>query len=318
MSRPRATGDVFGEDTPYQAREGMSSWGDTNLHATWEKRMRSDNDFIIAIAASSTTEMSGTGKTTLAIQLARHFDDSPTPFDASEQATLSSEEVAEEMLPDLTPRASIVFDEAQGTAQSEGVDARKAMANEVIKLSRAAAGYRYKQPTLIISTQSTRWLDSRLMDLIDRIILIQETNHEEGWARAIVFDHWFDDLANERREYHPAKEDIFWRPLPGDDDDYETLHRLKEEASQPSDDEDEGDDDAVALSEIKDKLKKNDTVSDVLHWNGGHNKWSISDEKLRDHFDLTYREAKRVKDMIREDAQIDIQEVGDRDRVRPS
>lgn len=317
MSRPRATGDVFGEDSPYQAREGMTTWGDTNLHATWEKRMRSENDFIVAIAASSTTEISGTGKTTLAIQLARHFDDSPTPFDAAEQASLSSEEVAKEMLPDLTPRSSIVFDEAQGTAQSEGVDARKAMANEVIELSRAVAGYRYKQPTLIISTQSTRWLDSRLMDLIDRIILIQETNHDEGWARAIVFDHWFDDLASERKEYHPAKEDIYWRPLPGDDEDYQVLHKMKEESSQPDDDGEE-EEDTVSIAELADQIRESETLAQYLGWHGGHHKWVIKKDRLRDGFDLTHERAQRLKDHLREDPAIDVQAIGDAEKEAPA
>jgi hypothetical protein len=317
MSRPRATGDVFGEDSPYQAREGMTTWGDTNLHATWEKRMRSENDFIVAIAASSTTEISGTGKTTLAIQLARHFDDSPTPFDAAEQASLSSEEVAKEMLPDLTPRSSIVFDEAQGTAQSEGVDARKAMANEVIELSRAVAGYRYKQPTLIISTQSTRWLDSRLMDLIDRIILIQETNHDEGWARAIVFDHWFDDLASERKEYHPAKEDIYWRPLPGDDEDYQVLHKMKEESSQPDGDGEE-EEDTVSIAELADQIRESETLAQYLGWHGGHHKWVIKKDRLRDGFDLTHERAQRLKDHLREDPAIDVQAIGDAEKEAPA
>jgi hypothetical protein len=312
--RPKVRHAFDGE--PYREEETVTDFSELDLHRTWRKRMRTQNDFILCVTASSTTEISGTGKTTLAIQLARHFDDSPTPFDAAEQATLSSEEVSQDLLPEIEPRSSIIFDEAQGTAQSDGADSRRAMSDEVVKMSRAAAAYRYRQPTLIIVTQSTQWLDSRLMDLIDRIVLIQETNHEEGWARAVVFDHWFEDLSDSRKDYYPAREELYWGPLPDDDEDYQTLHAMKEESGKP--DEGEEEDEGVVLSEVKEELKVEERISDILGWHGGHYKWTISKEKLRDHYPITVRQAKRLKDMIVEDPEIDIQEIGDEERGRPS
>jgi hypothetical protein len=191
------------------------------------------------------------------------------------------------------------------------------MANEVIKMSRSAATYRYKQPTLIIITQSTRWLDSRLMDLLDRIILVQETNHDEGWARGIVFDHWFEDLASERKEYHPALEDIYWRPLPSDDEDYQTLHRLKEEASQPDPDEGEEEDDSRSIADLAQEIRTNETVAQYLGWHGGHHKWVLKKDRLRDAYDLTHERAQRLKDHLREVPDLDIQAIGDEEKNRP-
>jgi len=218
----------------YDKQASMLNFNELNLSSTWGDRLSSGNDMIVALAASSKTEMSGTGKTTLGIQLCRKFDASPSPFDASEQATLSSEDVANELYPNLPERSAILFDEAQGTAQSDGIDNRRAMADAVVKMSRAAATYRYKQHPLIIIAQSTRWIDSRMMDIIDRLVLIQETDQDRGYGRAIVFDHYFDDLSDDKQEYTPAIEDIFWRPLPDDDPDYKALHEKKEAAGDPS------------------------------------------------------------------------------------
>jgi hypothetical protein len=202
-------------------------FNDTDLKATWKRRvLKSDNDFIIGIAASSRTPISGTGKTTLAVRLARHFDASDGGFDAQKKAALSSEAVSEDLIPKLPARSSIIFDEAQGTLSSDGVDSRRAMANAVVDMARSAAQFRKRQHTLLVVSQSSDWIDSRMMDLLDRLIIIQER------GRAVVYDHYRDDLPNsgESREYTPAKEEISWKALPDDDPDYQALDRMKEEA----------------------------------------------------------------------------------------
>jgi hypothetical protein len=234
----------------YDRKAAVMDFEKLNLSQTWHDRLSSGNDMIVAIAASSKTEMSGTGKTTLGLQLCRKFDASPSPFDATEQATLSSEDVADTLYPNLEPRSAILFDEAQGTAQSDGIDNRRAMADAVVKMSRAAATYRYKQHPLIIIAQSTRWIDSRMMDIIDRLILIQETDQDKGYGRAIVFDHYFDDLSSDKQEYTPAIEDIYWRPLPDDDPDYIAMHEMKQAAGDPhSGEDDEGEGEVATKTE---------------------------------------------------------------------
>jgi hypothetical protein len=233
----------------YDSRNAVQSIAESDLMQTWQKRLRNDNDMIVAIAASSKTEMSGTGKTTLGIQLARHMNESNGPFVADEHGTLSSEAVADELYPNIDHRAPILFDEAQGTANSDGIDNRRAMADAVLNMSRAAATYRYKQIPLVLITQSTRWIDSRMMDIIDRLILIQETNQRASFGRAVVFDHYFDDLSDEKQEYTPAVEDLYWRPLPADDPDYQAMHEMKRQAGDPTTDDTEADEDAPTKSE---------------------------------------------------------------------
>lgn len=213
-----------------------AGFGDSDLHRQWERRVaNSDNDFIIAVAASSSSPISGTGKTTLAVRLARHFDATEAGFDGSEKASLDSEAVAEELIPELEPKSAIIFDEAQGTLGSDGVDSRRGMKSEVVRMARSAAQYRKRQHTLIIVAQSTDWIDSRMMDLIDRLVLIKER------GRAKVYDHYRDDLPSARstHEYTPVVEQIYWNALPADDEDYVALDRLKEQANDGDEEEEQ-------------------------------------------------------------------------------
>jgi len=213
----------------------------SELYALWRRRVvEDDNDFIIAVAPSSQTAISGTGKTTLAIQLARLFDNSEEGFDAERQASLDAAEVANELIPNTPTGTSIIFDEAQGTLDGDGVDSRRGMSSSVIDMARSAAQYRKQQHTLIIVAQSTDWIDGRMMDLIDRLLLIQEKNVREGWARAVSFDHYRNDLPGGwSGERTPAIEDIYWEPLPEDDPDYLHLDKLKDEADGTADTDDQ-------------------------------------------------------------------------------
>jgi len=225
--------------TPSTAPEPLSSQPihslrDSELYQLWRERVvLDDNDLIIAVAASTRTEISGTGKSTLGVTLAQAFDNTDAGFNAEEKATLSATEVANDFYQNLPNQSAIVFDEAQGTTQTDGVDARRAMADSVRNMSQAAAQYRKRQHTLIIVAQTTDWIDSRMMDLIDRLVLIQEKDPQREFARAVTFSHYRDDLpsaSGSASEYTPAVEDLFWEPLPEDDPDYQTIEQLKEQA----------------------------------------------------------------------------------------
>jgi len=199
----------------------------SELLATQRDRIREDNDMIVCISPSSKTEGSGTGKTTLGIRACRWFDMSETRWNAEKQASLDSTVVAEKLYPDLPAGSAILFDEAQGTLDSDGVDARRAMSDAVVRMARSAAQHRTKHHTLVMVTQSTQWLDSRMMDIIDRLVLIQERDFEREWARAVTFDYYYDDLGGSKNEYTPSIEDVYWRPLSTDDPDYQHIEALK-------------------------------------------------------------------------------------------
>lgn len=256
----------------------------TELYSLWERRVvEDDNDFIVAVAPSSRTAISGTGKTTLAITLARVFDHSDKGFDAERQASLDAGEVANKLIPNTPAGSSIIFDEAQGTLDDDGVDSRRGMASSVIDMARSAAQFRKKQHTLIIVAQSTEWLDGRMMDLIDRLVLIQEKNVEEGWGRAFSFDHYRNDLpGGVSGQRTPLIEEIFWEPLPSDDEDYQYLDLLKDEATKSNDEtEDDSVDDSRQLAKAMKARSEGMSWADIgrQEWAAYSGEWYRQREK---------------------------------------
>lgn len=257
----------------------VKSFHRSELYQLWKDRVvNDDNDLIVAIAASSRTPISGTGKTTLACTLAEEFDASKDGFDAEAKASLDSARVAEELYPNLPQRSCIVFDEAQGTLGSDGVDSRRAMANAVVKMSRSAAQYRKRQHTLLIVAQSTDWLDSRMMDLIDRLVLIQEKNPTDEYARAVTFDHYREDLPSNTsaKEYTPAIEDLYWEPLPMDNPNYAVLDELKEQANGQESEDENGD----GKAELTDKQRKE--LARTLYQDYNLNQRQVGDHPMID------------------------------------
>jgi hypothetical protein len=260
------------------AGETVGALERSELYNTWEQRVvRDDNDFIIAIAASSRTALSGTGKTTLGVTLAEHFDRSPGGFVADEKAALDSETVANDLIPDLPQQSAIIFDEAQGTLASDGVDSRRGMASAVVDMARAAAQFRKRQHTLIVIAQSTDWLDSRMMDLIDRLVLIQEKRPRDEYARAVTFDHYRDDLPSNTtaKQYTPAIEDIYWEPVPLDSDNYRAMDRMKEEAGGTDDNSSKEED-----KELSDAQRKE--LARTLYEEYGHSQDAVAHHPMID------------------------------------
>jgi hypothetical protein len=261
--------------TPWTGGDSVGQFEHTETYQTYKNRMQSGNDFIICIAPSSQTAGSGTGKTTMAIQLARAFDDTDTGFDAETQATLSSQRVADDLYPNLPEGSSILWDESQGTQQSQGADARRSMSDEVLRVSRAAAIHRWKRIPLVIVTQSTKWMDSRMMDIIDRLILIVDVDYNAEYARAVVFKHYYDDLPQKGTpgEYTPAIEDIVWRPIQKTDPDYQLLHTMKQDSGTKgsSGDSDDNPDDGLM----------------------GWDPWVIHAAELHEHNGLSYHDIEK-------------------------
>jgi hypothetical protein len=261
----------------------LTDFSTTDLHRTWRERVvNDDNDFIVGIAASSRTPISGTGKTTLAVKLAEHFDQTERGFVARNKAALDAGTVANDLIPELEAQSAVVFDEAQGTLGDDGVDSRRGMASSVIDMARSAAQFRKRQHTLLLVTQSTGWIDSRMMELLDRLILIQEKNADAGFARAIVFDQYKRDLpGGDQATRTPAIEEIHWGPCARDNRNYAELDRMKEEATEDGGDGDSGGPDkqrqlaraAKAYYEKGLPWRKIDKNHDALDWPKFSSEW---------------------------------------------
>jgi hypothetical protein len=211
------------------------------LYRRWKRRVvdGDPNDFVIAISASpKDTGVSGTGKTTLALRLAKeYFDVSESGFDAETQATLNSAELGE-MYRENGKGSALIFDEAQGVTASQGVNARRAMASSTIDAIGNVAANRMRAMTLIIVSQNIKWLDKNLLDMVDCWIRIRKEPADPDGPEATAYELYTSDMDFENRKTKtPAVTDLTWPDIPNSDSDYQEMERLKEEATSAATEE---------------------------------------------------------------------------------
>jgi len=119
------------------------------------------------------------------------------------------------------------------------------------------------------------------MELLDRLILIQEKNARKGFARAIVFDQYKRDLpGGDQTTRTPVKEEIRWGPCERDSRNYAELDRLKEQATDGESGGDSGPDKqrqlaraAKAYYEEGLPWRKIDKRNDGLDWPEFSSEW---------------------------------------------
>jgi len=229
----------------------INSFKESPLYERWHRQVvQSDNDFVIVIAAASKSAMSGVGKTTLGIGMSRWFDLTDGGFSAEQKATLSAHEFARELLANrerVQHQSSIIFDEGQGTLAESGADARRSMAQSVMDVTTALSTMRFRQLTSIIITQSTKWIDKRVDEVMDAMVLIQDSSG--GTIRAEVFDTYYNDLDEQNTRYVEHLDTITWPKIPKEDPDYSHLHELKEKSATNNLDEEGEEDDQELLKE---------------------------------------------------------------------
>jgi hypothetical protein len=200
------------------------------------------NDFVIAISASGKSSMSRTGKTTLETALAQTLDQSATPFDASEQATLDAGELAYDIVPEVPTRSAVVLEEAQGSAGTTGMDARRGMKTEVIDSLNAILNNGDKELTVIITCQHLPMLDKRLPPMVDAWLLVTHgPSSPRGplgvYHKMHVEDYNFGDPQIKT----PAVEEFTWPRVPDDNPNYRILEAKKQKAKQRYSDGDDED-----------------------------------------------------------------------------
>lgn len=188
------------------------------------------NDYVLAISASGSSSMSGTGKTTAAVTFAKHFDDSEDGFDGAEKATLSVGEFAEK-LPDIQDNSAILYDEAQGIGDETGLDRRRSMKAETLSAINNILANRDKNLTVIIAAQHLPSLDKRLPGLLDGWLLITTGADEPGGPKAKYHHSNLEDYDfNSPQVRTPGVDVVTWEPLPANDPDYAALEKKKQEA----------------------------------------------------------------------------------------
>ena len=181
------------------------------LHRLVENRKRDNRTLLGSIVARDAA--TGTGKTTLAVQLAKTIDENGWTAD---MATLDPGEYADMYTSEDTPRRScIILDESEQAA-----DNRRSSSHGNVKLSHLWATMRYKEIYSLTTLPSASMLDKRLKELADLYIVVVER------GVAVVYQTKVDDTEGENylRRLHRVR----WQPL-DDDPEYQKLTEKKAE-----------------------------------------------------------------------------------------
>jgi len=204
------------------------------LNRLIENRKRDNRTLLGSIVARDAA--TGTGKTTLAVQLAKTLDENGWTAD---MATLDPDTYAEKYTSDDTPKQScLLLDEAEQAA-----DNRRSSSHGNVKLSHLWATMRYKEVYSLTTLPSASMLDKRLKELADLYIVVVER------GVAVVYQTKVDDTEGENylRRLHRVR----WQPL-DDDPEYQKLTEKKAERMENysenyayGDDEEEIDPDQV-------------------------------------------------------------------------
>ena len=196
------------------------------------------NDYVLAISASGSSSMSGTGKTTCGVTYAKHFDSSEGGFDGEEKSTLSVSEFASNIA-DIPNYSAVLYDEAQGIGDETGLDARRSMKTETLQAINNILANRDKNLTIIIVAQHLPSLDKRLPGLIDGWLLITEGADEPNGPRAQYHHMNLEDYNFGSPQVRtPGVSTITWEPLPAGDEDYAALEKKKQQAKKSAAEED--------------------------------------------------------------------------------
>lgn len=181
------------------------------LNRLIENRKRDNRTLLGSIV--SRDAQTGTGKTTLAVQLAKTIDENGWTAD---MATLDPDEYAEMYTSEDTPKQScIILDESEQAA-----DNRRSSSHGNVKLSHLWATMRYREIYSLTTLPSASMLDKRLKELADLYIVVVER------GVAVVYQTKVDDTEGENylRRLHRVR----WQPL-DDDPEYQKLTDKKAE-----------------------------------------------------------------------------------------
>lgn len=217
---------------------------DTEFYSNWYQQVCRPpyNDYVVVVSAGSRTPVSGTGKTTKGLGIAKTFD---PDFDTETQASLNADEFANEVIPNAPNGGAVLMDEAQGTpGGGSGFNRMRAMSQSTLDAVGSVLANRDKRLTIIIVVQQFGMLFSDFYPLVDSWFLITET---PGSMRGPLAKHHRVYLASDYPDMGgglktPILELVDWPAISESDPDYQILEQKKQEAKQKRnpDEESEG------------------------------------------------------------------------------
>lgn len=236
-------GEILDSDETKESDNVRNGWQDSYLYSKYKKRRGQERDLVILIIGENAS--TGTGKTTLAVQLANMMDESSDGF-TEEKATPYIDEFFR-LYKEVEEGAAIVGDEAQGLA-----DSRKSMTNENVYVSQIMSRARFREVYTILTMPSADMLDKRLKRRADVLIVCDEDS--KGNAR--VYELFMNDLDSGKIKTRKMEE-IEWSAM----DDHPAYQKLSEDKEDQFDellDEiiEDGNEDEESIEEIKERAKE--------------------------------------------------------------
>lgn len=237
------------------------------LQKLYERRRRNGRTLLgIIIARDAAT---GTGKTTLACQLAKDWD---THGWTADRATLDPGTYADKYTDENTPKKSVlILDEGEQAA-----DNRRSMSSQNVKLSHLWATMRFREIYSIVTLPSASMLDKRLKELADVKIVV----HNRGTA--VAYKTKIDDHSGEYRAKRLCR--LRWDDL-DDDPEYQRLtqkkaDRMENYADSFSYGDDDADDDTPDPKNVR-RDYRNDVLQDA------YERTDLTQQQLANVFDLS-------------------------------
>lgn len=205
-------------------------------------RQRRADDRMMNVIITARDSETGTGKTTLAVELAKRWDENGW---SAEKATLSPSQY-QDMYHEVGEGSVIILDEAEQAA-----DNRRSMSDQNLTLTHLWATMRFKQVSSIITLPTVTMLDKRLKELADvRIHVVSR-----GFAK--VYKVKVEDTG-EHNVFEKQIAYLFWGSM-DDDEDYQALSKKKAERMEDYSVADDGDEEVVDPAEIE-RTKRNQMI----------------------------------------------------------
>lgn len=195
-------------------------------------RLLNDRDLKIIVTSRGST--TGTGKTTLAILLARWIREIANDIFGQNREWKAETQSYVDLnsyfkgYKDAEPGDVLLMDEIEYSA-----DRRRHMTNENVKLSQAWSILRYKNVVTIATLPATSMIDQRLMTLADVWINVMFPGRANTYyLTSNDFDFGGNDLILKRLKKHGKRESLLWNELE-DDPDYNYLKQEKKDMGIP-------------------------------------------------------------------------------------
>lgn len=268
----------------------------TNLGKLIIYRLMHNRDCKILITGAGKT--TGTGKTTLAIHLARWINavrnelfDRDAEWSAEEYSFMDVWEYLRKYK-DANPGDCLITDELEYMT-----DARKWMTDTNVKFSQAWSILRYKNVITIGTAPGMGDLEKRVKETADVWIRIMKRG--EGHCYYTTYDDFDHTTKSFRMRRGNFREAIHWSALDGDPD-YEWLSEQKEELGVPGidDNEQEQTDPADVKRETRDGIVKEMLKSNITMELG------LSQTDIADMADISQAKVSGLKRELKKDGEL--------------